>query len=82
MNDTLSTYFLSIVIFLTCPVQHRDKAIYIQLSQFFQSPLFFEIEEYNWLTRNGCIAVAHVTRDIVAKRDHTTAGNKGLTFLH
>ena len=46
------------------------------------SPLYaFEIEENNLLARNGCIAVAIVTRDIVVKRVHTTAGNKGLKFF-
>ena len=32
MNDTLSTYFHSIVMFLTCPVLCRDSAMYIHFS--------------------------------------------------
>ena len=52
-----------------------------QLGSCFSPLYFFEIDEYNLLTGNGCIAV-EIARDIAVKRDHTTAGNKGLKFAH
>ena len=82
MNITLSRYFLGILMFLICPVLRRDHECNVYTaSQLFQSSLFFQIQEYNLLTRNGCIAVA-IAKDIVAERDQTTARNKSLKFSH
>jgi len=72
MYNTLLIYFLSIGIFLTNPVLHRDNAMY--LASYFIPLEFSEVGKFNLLTSNG------IAKDIPAERDKKTEGNKDLMF--